>query len=370
MTTAAAAPALVPLVGQEALRTRLATAARDDRLPSSLLLHGPPGIGKQRLALWLGALLLCEQATSEPCGQCPHCRLTLTWRHPDLLWFYPRPRLKDGDASVADVMGDLADGTQSRASTGGLYPLPDPTDALFMATMRALVRSASGSPALARRRVFVIGQAERLVPQEGADMAANAFLKLLEEPPRNCWLVLTSNEPAALLPTIRSRLVSIRVPTPTPSSWRELVGHPTVSAALTSAGCPPDRALRDERRSLGAILSTADDGSELKATAAQALLSAAMAPDRSDGRAARARAAFVQGAAGARGSFAAVLDRLAGLLRDETRLAVDQGSGDRAERLARGVVLVERARERTASNANPSLLAATLLRELHRVIHG
>jgi DNA polymerase-3 subunit delta' len=48
-----------------------------------------------------------------------------------------------------------------------------------------------------------------MVPQEGADAAANAFLKLLEEPPADTTLILTSSEPGALLPTIRSRVVAL-----------------------------------------------------------------------------------------------------------------------------------------------------------------
>ena len=47
-----------------------------------------------------------------------------------------------------------------------------------------------------------------LVVQEGQDEAANAFLKLLEEPPPHALIVLTSSEPGALLPTIRSRVIA------------------------------------------------------------------------------------------------------------------------------------------------------------------
>ena len=50
---------LISLYGHSSLRKRLARSAGSGRLPSSLLLHGPAGIGKQRLALWLAQLLLC-----------------------------------------------------------------------------------------------------------------------------------------------------------------------------------------------------------------------------------------------------------------------------------------------------------------------
>ena len=47
---------------------------------------------------------------------------------------------------------------------------------------------------------MVIGDAERMVVQEGTDVAANAFLKLLEEPLPDTTLLLTSSDPGALLP--------------------------------------------------------------------------------------------------------------------------------------------------------------------------
>lgn len=363
------ASSLLPLIGHDALRERLARAARLGRLPASLLLHGAPGIGKQRLALWVGALLLCDRDEGEPCGRCTHCRLTLTWRHPDLLWFFPRPRLKDSDPSSADIMADLAEGTEARIASGGVYPPSAPTDALYVASVRALVRAASGSPAMAARRVFVIGDAERLVPQEGADAAANAFLKLLEEPPRNSWLILTSSEPSALLPTIRSRVVAIRVAPPAEAPWRALLREPSVVRALDQAGTPANRAEADPRRALGELLvGSADAGSTRQS--AEVLLRAALMPTNAEGRAQRARAAFVQGVAGARASFAGTLSALTELMAEESRAALRRGDAERADRVARGIVVVERARERTASNANPSLLAASLLHELEAVIIG
>jgi DNA polymerase III subunit delta' len=360
-------PGLVPLTGHDALRDRLALASSQGRLPASLLLHGPSGIGKQRLALWLGALLLCDRPTSAPCGACAQCRLTLSWRHPDLLWFFPRPRLKDSDPSAAEILADLAEGIDGRIAAGGLYEPPAPTDALFVASVRSLVRAASTSPALAARRVFVIGDAERLVPQEGADAAANAFLKLLEEPPRNCWLILTSSEPTALLPTIRSRVVAVRVAPPAKEPWQQLLGLPPVAAVLEKAGWSAARAEADPRHSLGELLA-GDAETGASAHAAQQLLQAALAPERADGRAMRARAAFVQGVAGARASFAGTLDALVRLIAEESRAALRRGDAEQADRLARSVVIVERARERTATNANPSLLAASLLRQLRSVI--
>ena len=68
---------------------------------------------------------------------------------------------------------------------------------------------------MANGQIFIVGDAEMLVSQEASQEAANALLKLLEEPPGASRFILTSSEPGRLLPTIRSRTVSIHL-TPVP----------------------------------------------------------------------------------------------------------------------------------------------------------
>src|SRR3989454_735041 len=82
---------LPPLIGHERVKTRLAGAHATGKLPQALLLAGPRGVGKQRLALWLAQLIQCEApgSTQEPCGECRSCRLVLSLQHPDVHWFVP-----------------------------------------------------------------------------------------------------------------------------------------------------------------------------------------------------------------------------------------------------------------------------------------
>ncbi|HVE77641.1 MAG TPA: hypothetical protein VNA89_02210, partial [Gemmatimonadaceae bacterium] len=222
---------IVPLFGHGLLRQRLLDKARADALPASILLHGPRGVGKQRLALWLGQALLCT-GTPAPCGSCQGCRYATRLVHPDLHWYFPRPRPRDADPSPDEVRADFADAIAERVAAGGLYAPPSGTEALFVATARALVHAAAMAPALARRKVFVVGDAERMVPQEGSEQAANAFLKLLEEPPADTTIILTSSEPGSLLPTVRSRLVGFRVPPVEAAEVRAFAAHPTVAKVL------------------------------------------------------------------------------------------------------------------------------------------
>jgi DNA polymerase-3 subunit delta' len=350
---------LVPLYGHLALRERLAGSAERGALPASLLLHGPRGVGKQRLALWLAKLLLCT-GTPQPCGRCQSCRFAGELTHPDLHWVYPRPRLKDADVTPRDVEQDYAEATAERVAAHGLYAPPSGSDAIFVATVRAIVQQAAVSPAIGRRKVFVVGDAERMVPQEGAEAAANAFLKLLEEPPANTTLILTSSEPGALLPTIRSRVVGVRVAPLPERDVRDFLADATVAGALDADRAAP-RSVEDRLRVASGAPGALFGGGERAAAmeGARRLLDAATAD-----RATRFRAAFAQGSAKARGAFTDTLDALTVLLHARTREALARSDARAADGAARAMDGVERAKGLAAGNVSPSLVTAALLREL------
>ena len=356
---------LIPLYGHEALRARLKTAAGRGSLPASILLHGPPGVGKQRLALWLGQLLLCPEA-DPPCGRCQTCRYSEALTHPDLHWIFPRPRPRDGDASAEDVANDYGGAIAERVTAGGLYAPPIGSDAIYVATVRAMLRSAALAPALARRKVFIFGDAERMVPQEGAEAAANAFLKLLEEPPADTTILLTSSVPGALLPTIRSRVVAVRVPYLSDEAVRAFVKDDRVRAAAADAGLPtdPESLVRMAAGAPGALLGRTDAG----ATTARArkLLEAAVANRRADGFA----LALSAGASRSRAGFSDTLDALTELLHERARRAVAAGRGREAAAAATAVDAVDRARTLAYGNVNPQLITASLIGELTEVLRG
>ncbi len=350
---------LVDLYGHEEIRALLSESAASGKLPGSLLLHGPRGVGKQRLALWLGQLLLCS-ADEKPCGKCRACEYSRSVTHPDLHWYFPRPRLKDADPALADVVDDYQDAVAERLANGGLYAAPPGNEGIFVATVRAIVQQASLTPAMALKKVFVIGDAERMVPQEGAEYAANAFLKLLEEPSPKTTLILTSSEPGALLPTIRSRAVSIRVPPLSDAAMRSFLADPTVSEALDKAGAPRSAA---ERLSLAGGAPGELFGDEARGRAIRAarkLLDAALAPRES----ARHAAVLAVGASGARGAFSDTLDAMLMLVGERMRAALHDSDEARALAASRAADAVARARDQAGGNVNPQLIAARLLREL------
>src|SRR3989441_5573875 len=133
-----------------------------------------------------------------------------------------------------------------------LYEPPSGLASHGIASVRLVLRRLVLTPAFGRRKVFVIGDAERLVPQTGAEAAANALLKALEEPPAGTVFVLTSSEPDALLAAIRSRVVRVRVArladsVVTAFAQRELrlVKGPSLSQRVTAAEGGIGRLLAD-----------------------------------------------------------------------------------------------------------------------------
>jgi DNA polymerase-3 subunit delta' len=294
-----------------------------------------------------------------PCGRCQACRFALSLAHPDVHWYFPRPRLESG-ATPKDVTNDFTDAIAERLNASGLYAPSSGLEGIYVATVRAIVQFASVSPAMAKRKVFVIGDADQMVSQEGSDEAANALLKLLEEPPANTTLILTSSEPGALLPTIRSRVVNVRV---APLAQRDIEAfvadpivaqavkrsHPRASAAelvRLAAGAPGALIASDERE--GAI----DN--------AERMLESALSGDRSK----TLRVAMAQGASRARGRFADTLDELTALLAERARAAVTRGDERAALGASRAIASIEEAKALIPNNVSPALIAATLLRDL------
>jgi DNA polymerase-3 subunit delta' len=279
--------------------------------------------------------------------------------HPDLHWIFPRPRLKDSDPDLDQIRDDYAEAIAERAAANGLYAAPSGNEGIYVATVRSIVQRAVISPAIGSRKVFIVGDAERMVPQEGADMAANAFLKLLEEPPADTTVILTSSEPGALLPTIKSRVVSVRVPVVADKAVRAFVENPLVKSALDSLNkASAAERVRAASGAPGRLLSGAAEG---KATInARRIVDAA-----TSSRPAQMHAtALAQGTMGARGGFADTLDALVELLGERVRDALHRKDTPAAASAARAVDAVLEAQTRADGNVSPQLLTSRLIREL------
>jgi DNA polymerase-3 subunit delta' len=153
---------------------------------------GPDGIGKFKTACEWAKLLLCKNPTmtkirsldfADSCGRCESCQAFDADSHPDFNHIYK----------------ELLEFTQD--GKGKTTPTELPIDVI----REFLIKKAFIKPMLSNGKVFVVSEAEKLNPS-----SQNAMLKVLEEPPPRCCIILLCTRLEALLPTTKSRCQIIR----------------------------------------------------------------------------------------------------------------------------------------------------------------
>lgn len=228
-------------------------------------------------------------------------------------------------------------------------PLYGPSSGMAVhsvAAVRHLLRRIALTPHTGSHKVFVIGNAERLIPQRSSPEAANALLKALEEPPADSVLILTAAEPEALPPTILSRVARVRA--------RRVSDSVVTSFAQNELPKLPnlERAVRNADGSIGRLLAQWG-ASGVVGRSAGGYIAALK------GNAAERYAAVLgQTPFQARGGFTDMLDELLEQLRREAR------DGRDTRRITEAIALVLEAREQAQGNVNPQLLAAVLADDL------
>ena len=186
------------LVGLEKPTACLSTLLLDGRLPHAILFTGPTGCGKNSLARTLAAALNCAgpNPDASPCGHCLSCRKMARDLHPDLI--------------TLDPGGEEGRPKEENAPPEPRKDAPKSRRQISIGEVRELRRVMALRPFEGRVKVFILREADRLGRE-----AATALLKTLEEPPPDSALFLTTAVEGLVLPTIRSRCLTLRL-TPLP----------------------------------------------------------------------------------------------------------------------------------------------------------
>lgn len=189
---------LSEVVGQNRAKEILKRALLNRRLHHSILLYGPEGCGKRALAIQLAMAVNCLNSVDDPCGRCSPCRRIRQFRYPDLKVLFPTMRSMSAEEERS-LLDSLAENPYSDLGIARNVNI-------LIDKIRELRSEAAFSPFEARKRVALIFYADQMRAE-----AANALLKTLEEPPSKMLLVLTTDKPRSLLPTILSRCQKIRL---------------------------------------------------------------------------------------------------------------------------------------------------------------
>ena len=194
------------LRGQDRAIKILKTAIKTDKAGGSYLFYGSEGLGKFTTALYFAMALNCD-SDDAPCGICNSCQKFLNISHPDFIYIFPTPNLKfqiDGSYKEEKLGKEYLNFIEQRSK----YPWKSFSFSqkaeIRIDAIRMLIHKISRSPNEAKYKICIVQDADLM-----NNNTANAFLKTLEEPPRNTIILLTSSRPDFLLPTILSRCQKI-----------------------------------------------------------------------------------------------------------------------------------------------------------------
>lgn len=197
---------------------RLVTAFHNGRLAHAHIFHGPPGSGKQAHAIELAALVNCHNPGDDgACQACPSCAKFRTLQHPNLEIVVPLPRrvaiTKDDPALKAlkpSDLNQLIEQLALKAADPYHRIQVDGAQSILINSVRDIRRGIRLTPAEAGWRSYLIFEAEKLCAPNPT--AANALLKILEEPPPRTLFVLVTDRVQLMLDTIRSRCLGLYFP--------------------------------------------------------------------------------------------------------------------------------------------------------------
>ena len=161
------------LVGLTQLKEHLQGALVSQTISHAYILSGEKGSGKKEIANLFARTLQCERSEAEPCNECHSCRQALSDNHPDIRTLIPE---KPDVITVDEIRSRIVNDAEIKPYTGPY-------------------------------KIYIVPDAEKMNIQ-----AQNALLKTLEEPPSYVVILLLTGNLSALLDTIQSRCVILKIP--------------------------------------------------------------------------------------------------------------------------------------------------------------
>ncbi len=239
---------LKEIIGQKKAKDAFLKMVSEGRVPHALILKGKPGIGKLAFANAIAQYMNCEEPTpTDSCGKCASCSKIRKCIHPDVRFILPIISNKvDGKNPVSD---DFFPQFREHFITNPYYSFntwvgqmqgENKQVGIRINEIRDLKRKISLKAFEARYKVVIIWNAEKINNE-----AANAMLKLLEEPPERTMIIMTVSDTSGLLTTINSRCQRLQM---------HRIDEATLAASLVSAhALSSERALQIAQLAEGSV---------------------------------------------------------------------------------------------------------------------
>ncbi len=206
------------LSAQTKVWERFSQIALSGKIGNAYLFSGPAGCGKESLAIRFAQLLNCESSLKTPCDTCPSCHRFHKLQHEKLQLIFPLPTVKkkkdeesDESSPISKSEMELVTDAISKKSEDHFRKIKIPKSTrILIQSVRELRRTLYLKSEPMGRKTVLIFDAHLLSAGQGE--AANALLKILEEPPDNTTLILVTDHVELLLPTILSRCQRVGIP--------------------------------------------------------------------------------------------------------------------------------------------------------------
>lgn len=196
------------VIGQSRIKETMRSAIGGGRLAHAYLLWGNSGVGKDALAIECARVLLCAGGGTEACGTCSSCRKMDSLQHPNLKLIYPLPggdakrsaAAEEDDQPDTEVVDEIRRQTAEKAKDPYFHIDIPKAKFIRIPSIRDIRKQSSMSGAEKGKRIFIIFDADAM-----NDEAANALLKVLEEPLDGVHFLLVTSRKEAMKQTILSR---------------------------------------------------------------------------------------------------------------------------------------------------------------------
>jgi DNA polymerase-3 subunit delta' len=200
------------IIGHDITKKKLVTAVRNEHIPHALLFSGREGSANLALALAFITYLFCENKGEEDaCGVCASCHKNQKLIHPDVNFSFPFITQKNRDPVSDNLLPEwrnfvLQDPYNSAAGWNTYFGGENKQLYISVDESRQIIRKLSLKPFEARHNIMLIW-----LPEYMNTPAANALLKIIEEPPDDSIFIIVTNDEKKMMPTILSRTQSIYI---------------------------------------------------------------------------------------------------------------------------------------------------------------